>query len=598
MSAPSNDWQTFQIFEAPCTLNYTIFSAGKLRDNVLGFCGWVDTLRAQLREQRPGLGGIPAEYASDVLLLLNYFFPPRSTADGAPSFLTISDDQASPWNPVRVARPITVAFHNGISIEVTDGPTALGYIFSVARMPAQVQPTEMTWSDHVVPLLAIYTRCIYLAYIFNQETPNGTAWQPRPLNVPFTTCAMSFTDSQNRLAVFLGSSYAPCSVDSSPLTTLCSARRILMGLWRGTHAWKYALSFYTPSRSLRPPPRLPIMTDSIIDGLYALLRGQQLSSPGGAMVDPPKYKRKRLNDWRTVIMDPAAAQTNFEILAKQHSAAWKAIQPPPPIDILPLAADQVYNHPVLRQQLRSALEDIMKIRWDTKYDRDAPIPTAMDLAMTKAIEICFLPHMFPDLPPVPPATQPAPNPSLPEIPPLTIPAHQIRAKAALLAIYDEACRIRVLDMLDRFYFWVQAGDDGLGFGHPLVGKYGSCSETYPAASLSPAYFPLRALPNAKDNPQQQHPSEQISQVQVISFQARYFNNAMCGRLAGQGTPESTGKFDIQTLNDMHDATSYNLYRRPCRDCTSMLPKVDILVNETYHDSLSQLYGQDVPTHIE
>ncbi|KAK4124719.1 hypothetical protein N657DRAFT_330635 [Parathielavia appendiculata] len=238
-----------------------------------------------------------------------------------------------------------------------------------------------------------------------------------------------------------------------------------------------------------------MMVDSIIDGLLALLRGQTLECPGGVLVDPPKYQRAKRGDWRTVIMDQSAAQTSFDNLATQHRTAWKAIQPPPPIDILPLSSDQVYAHPHLRKSIRAALADIMKIRWTSSYcdGRDAPSPTPLDAAIIKAIQVCFLPHTFPAPPPIPPATQPTPNASLPEIPAIAIPGQALAVGAAVLAIYTPDCRTRVLDMLERFYFWVEAGDDGLGFGQPSKARLGRCCETYPVTVLTYTYHFLVAL---------------------------------------------------------------------------------------------------------
>ncbi len=410
----------------------------------------------------------------------------------APSFVDISYNQPSLYTPVCVAQPITVSFNNH-PIEIADGPTALGYIFSVARMPSQIRPAQLTWSNYAVPLLAIYSRCLYLAFIMNQD------WQPRLLNVPWMACAMYFNDAGGRLSLILGSTYAPFSADSGQVAAANETKRSAMALWRGDHALAPGLSFYMPARTLKPPQYPPVMVDSIIDGLFALLRGQTLECPGGVLVDPPKYQRTKDGDWRTVITDQASAKSNFDNLATQHSTAWKATQPPPPIDILPLPLDQVYAHPDIRKSIRAALADIMKIRWTSSYrdNRDAASPTPLDTAIVKAIQVCFLPHMFPALPPIPPATKPTPNASLPEIPVIAIPGQALAIGAAVLAIYTPDCRTRVLDMLERFYLWTEAGDDGLGFGQPYKARFGRCCETYPVAALTyvQSFFSRCALSN-------------------------------------------------------------------------------------------------------
>ncbi|KAK4124718.1 hypothetical protein N657DRAFT_679553 [Parathielavia appendiculata] len=196
----------------------------KLKDNVRGFCNWINKLRTQLQEKHASLGGIPAELADDVLRLLNHFFPSPNGVDSiCPSSVDISYGQPSPSTPVCVAKPITVSFNNHL-IEIADGPTALGYIFSIARMPSQVRPAQLIWSNYVVPLLAIYSRCLYLAYIASQD------WKPRLLNVPWMACAMYFNDAQGRLAMLLGSTYAPSSADSGQLAAANGAKRSAMAL--------------------------------------------------------------------------------------------------------------------------------------------------------------------------------------------------------------------------------------------------------------------------------------------------------------------------------------------------------------------------------
>jgi hypothetical protein len=40
-----------------------------------------------------------------------------------------------------------------------------------------------------------------------------------------------------------------------------------------------------------------------------------------------------------------------------------------------------------------------------------------------------------------------------------------------------------------------------------------------------------------------------------------------------------------------------LYRKPCRNCAVLLPKLDVTVDEKYHEHLHELYGSDVSTRV-
>lgn len=60
-----------------------------------------------------------------------------------------------------VPSPETVTYGAG-QITINDGPSALGYIFSIAASNAS---SPRTYINYAVPLLAIYARCLFLAYV-------------------------------------------------------------------------------------------------------------------------------------------------------------------------------------------------------------------------------------------------------------------------------------------------------------------------------------------------------------------------------------------------------------------------------------------------
>jgi hypothetical protein len=96
--------------------------------------------------------------------------------------------------PNVAADPIDVPFGpNSVNIPLNDGPSALGYIFTIAQ--ASVPSWSRRFDNYVVPLQALYSRCIYLAYIVNGFRPcPGAQWNRKEGNVPWMTNSMYFTD--------------------------------------------------------------------------------------------------------------------------------------------------------------------------------------------------------------------------------------------------------------------------------------------------------------------------------------------------------------------------------------------------------------------
>ena len=84
-------------------------------------------------------------------------------------------------NEAITLRPIEIRIGpKNENLSITDGPTALGYIFSVA-IPTQDVPKM---ENYYLPLLTIYSRATYLAYICIEASP------PRVENVPIMCCVM------------------------------------------------------------------------------------------------------------------------------------------------------------------------------------------------------------------------------------------------------------------------------------------------------------------------------------------------------------------------------------------------------------------------
>lgn len=95
----------------------------------------------------------------------------------------IAFKQPDPLNPEIVPDPETVSY-GASKISINDGPAALGYIFSIAASNAAF---PRTYNNYAVPLLAIYSRCLYLAYVLCE------GGLPNEKGVPFMASCMYAT---------------------------------------------------------------------------------------------------------------------------------------------------------------------------------------------------------------------------------------------------------------------------------------------------------------------------------------------------------------------------------------------------------------------
>jgi hypothetical protein len=94
------------------------------------------------------------------------------------AFLGRSNENVHIWRTVldkmtateRQADPVTVHFGPNLEpLEIVDGPSALGYLFSIAQAPASAD-----WKSYRLPLLLCFSKCLYLAFIINPKDSSAT----------------------------------------------------------------------------------------------------------------------------------------------------------------------------------------------------------------------------------------------------------------------------------------------------------------------------------------------------------------------------------------------------------------------------------------
>lgn len=354
-----------------------------------------------------------------------------------------------PWGP------------NNQDLKIIDGPAALGYIFSVA-MP----PNGATYDNYLVPLQAIYNRCLYLAYICKIGNPQSVKNVGNP---PVMSSCIYFHDAGNQLWFLLGSTYTLTYAADGDDTADHNAKRRLMNGWRREQVLDPALQAFNPNRALPPNPYVlpPVLELAVAETIWRSLLNKSLASNDAIFddTDPPP-----LNSWVTVPEN--RANTQFQIIRTAVNNAWKLSNPQ---ELAAFPRKRHWNEGPFKDALHAALLSVVRRRWLLGHNRNN---IAIQAEYKRVFDIMFVPRMF---------RLNADN-TLDlisgEIDPGQFLPNYITLKDALFAnLYGNVNTSPVLRMLDNLYTWVNNGNDYLKFADPSVPRYGRCAETYPIAGI-------------------------------------------------------------------------------------------------------------------
>lgn len=384
-----------------------------------------------------------------------------------------------PPSPRLEANSIQVPFGNH-EIRINDGPSALGYIFSVAQTPIG-DVVNRTYDGYALPLLAIYCRCLYLAYIF--EAPGDPPSNTQIGKVPYMSCAMYFT-SGNDFNLLLGSTYMTGFDSDAALAVSANEKQRLMNAWRGEKILRPALISYPLPRTLPPEGHFlePLLEIEVAKCILRSLQGLSLGLGGAVPSNVPNYPLAQGKDaWVTVNEKDAQEQfgkaaESLKDIYKIHCQATGMLE----IPITPALRKDILDGPLSDQLLNAAIQ-VFQIRWHPKYDRqDNAIDAATDQAYRRIFDILFVPRMFP---------------AFPDTKNVTADLRRAEITPTIVVEFDQICnnvwnklwtkdsKTRILDMLTRIFTWVQNGDDNLGYAGPGIQRYGRCAETHPLAAL-------------------------------------------------------------------------------------------------------------------
>ena len=375
---------------------------------------------------------------------------------------------------------MTVSFGpNNQPLDISDGPSALGYIFSIANPPTPAPgapaPPARTYANFGLPLLAIYARCLYLAYI-GPGRGNFT-------DVPYMSCIMYTTDQAGTFSFLLGSTYVTGVVNALAQTPSAEKRR-MMNDWRRTGVLNTprGLAYYNPTRNGALAPLCPVMEEATIWAFWSAVRGYGINWPGRNLFVPGAVPPQVAAFTAT----PPVAYCNniFNQARLAFAAAWAAANPTSPplayfrrFDVSNATFAPTPGQPSYSTQLYNVLRSIIQLRWTPGFTMATPATAAqMTGFLTTLVRLIYIPHMFQRRIT---AAGVEPNIALGEV---TMPAFDGIAGPIITALLA-AHRPAMMTTLDRVFYWVSNGDDALKEAGPDKPRWGRCAETHPVVAL-------------------------------------------------------------------------------------------------------------------
>ena len=353
------------------------------------------------------------------------------------------------------ADPCEVHFGaNDVAINITDGPTALAYIFTVAT-PTSNPPTYETY---FLPLHALLARCLYLAYI-----GRGVAEKLALINVPWMSCSMYGRD-MNPLPYMFGSTYTTGDKTIPWVAAVEEGKQRMMNAWRRDAVLNIGLATMNPEGVL--PVLEPCLRRAVAEVFYKCFSGKDIGIPGRNLDIQnrviPEAVATPIHD-----MLNAAFVTAYNIQVTGGAALIAPMDPGLYLD--PKKQNLI---PGLRAQLQALCLVLVDLRWTAGYQRDDP---AVGDALKDLFTFVLTPHFFPK------DAQGDANASVAEIAlaPPGITAAVTAAVAPVLAAHSN----NALTTLDFVHGLVVSRDDSLQGAGPTAGYFGRCSETYPAVCM-------------------------------------------------------------------------------------------------------------------
>lgn len=265
--------------------------------------------------------------------------------------------------------PDPVTIHFGFpqqALEVVDSAAALGYIFSIVK-----RPSHANWYDYWLPLLVLYSKCLYLAFFFNHADEN-TAITGIPImaSVVYLAHGADFPSS-DRPAMFGASIPSAPLFGNQPGDTIARART-----WRRGKLLLPALQ-----RVAGTEAKLPLAEPDLrklVDALHTLITKC-----------PPKIKKNQPTPPPDLIPERRPLQDDlFELNVQITEDVKSRIDNGEPLSFLRLGHAEA-----TKETLRALLSGLFIRRYNVS---GAPETDAeLNDLFKKVLEFYISPHVYP-----------------------------------------------------------------------------------------------------------------------------------------------------------------------------------------------------------
>lgn len=280
--------------------------------------------------------------------------------------LAVLDEEYPMNSGERRALPIHVSWGAQDHVQdavlpITDVATAIGYIFSVAELPAGA-----SWKNYLLPLLFVYSRCLFRAFLQLVSLDNGGS-QWKYGGSPVMTCLMYGSDLPTK----------PDFVGSTPGRLLTSS----------------AANQGADNAMLK---MLDGFRRQYLDDQLRNFRGQETPLPLISQF-APRFWNLLADQLRILLNDTLA----FKNAPSDDARYGSYIQTLSAIEHLPLEQyvvlknAQILNHKIIGIELQKRIVSVLKIRLDPHWDdTDAALTQKLETAFKDFLSYYYMPHIF------------------------------------------------------------------------------------------------------------------------------------------------------------------------------------------------------------
>ncbi|CAO2650525.1 Nn.00g018170.m01.CDS01 [Neocucurbitaria sp. VM-36] len=398
--------------------------------------------RKWLRElcSHPIKHGIPSKYTEDVCNILealsgiNQPITAESIQNIVSIFMAFNNDGS------HVLKPVVVHFGpQDTELQITDGASALGYLFSIVSPPPDV---DLTWSGYFMPLLVLFSKCLFLLFaVEDDNTIMAISGVPIMANVMYLPADVP---RGGQMPPFFFGATIPATPHLSAKDPTFKTARGMVCTWRRDELLVPALEDCEQSHlgQQQSIPLLdPTLRQTLANRLDGLIRGvPQINA-------------------HEIVRLPLAPDL-YELPTRVTQTVLNRTSP----DFTAVAFDQLLLDDYTRHSLLKLLEKVINLGYSQTHHRQDPTVT---IAFRELLWFYVAPHVFPV------ATNQIPLPTE-----IALDADENFAVNDIVATLWTSCSNRALEKLRYLREMQEKYED------PTARTvFGRCAETYPIVAI-------------------------------------------------------------------------------------------------------------------